>query len=70
MDNNLKDKLERAQIQRFVALKNAFAVIDAFAIPTLDPYTFGKYEDVRKSLMESYGDGIEEDDTKFYTLKR
>lgn len=70
MDNNLKDKLERAQIQRFVALKNAFAALDAFAIPSLDPYTFSKYEDVRRELLRNYGEGIEDNDIQFYKLDR
>ena len=48
---------ELACNQRFLALKNAFVIIDAFANPSVDPETMENYEKLKKQLTERYEEG-------------
>lgn len=53
----VEPRYELACNQRFLALKNAFTIIDAFAIPSVDPETMENYEKLKKQLMERYEEG-------------
>lgn len=63
----MDEKLKRAQLQRFVALVNAFATIDAFAIPSLNPDLDEKYREVKKNLLLNYAEGIDPKELDQYT---
>lgn len=64
----MKHELKRAQIQRFIALQNAFKTIDAFAIPSLTPEESKKYDSIKESLLSNYSKGITLKYTKEYHL--
>lgn len=49
-----KERLKRSRHQRLVGLKNAFSTIDCFAIHSLSPDLYNKYEEVKKSLINNY----------------
>lgn len=53
----VEPRYELACNQRFLALKNAFTIIDAFAIPSVDTETMENYEKLKKQLMERYEEG-------------
>lgn len=59
-------KLKRSNIQRVIALENAFNILDAFVIPSADPDTLEKYEEVKKYLLDMYSVGISDLDKKGY----
>lgn len=49
-----KQRLQRARKQRYVGLKNAFNIVQAFAEPSLPPVLFEKYEQVKEYLLKQY----------------
>lgn len=59
-------KHERATIQRYISLENAFGTVDAFAIPSANPDILEKYEEVKKYLLEMYQGNITESDINNY----
>lgn len=63
----MEKELKRAQVQRIIGLSNAFRTIDAFALPTLDPKLYEKYEEVKNHLLKIYNDGLDDyEDIKPY----
>lgn len=50
----MKKQLKQAKKQRLIALKLALKTIDCFSIPSLPPDLYGKYEDVKESLIKNY----------------
>lgn len=64
----MEAKLKRAQVQRLHGLINAMKTMDAFAICSLPPDMYSKYDDVKNELLRNYSDGITEDDLNDYTL--
>lgn len=56
----IHDAYQRATNQRYLALKNAFETIHIFAIHSLDPELFEKYEEVKNELLSIYVDDCDE----------
>ena len=46
--------LQRANAQRFLALKHALETIYAFAIPSLSPRKFDNLREIEKDLLDKY----------------
>lgn len=56
----IHDAYQRATNQRYLALKNAFETIHIFAIHSLNPELFEKYEEVKDKLLTVYGNDCDE----------
>ena len=50
----MKEQLKQAKKQRLIALKNAFKIIDEFAIPSLSPDKMFSYTDIKDDLINNY----------------
>ena len=50
----MKEELKRAKCQRHIALENAFNIIDAFAIPSLNPDQFNDYTDIKEGAIKGF----------------
>jgi len=49
------EALKLARKQRFKSLQNALDTVKEFAIPSLNPEQFQKFEDVEQDLLSNYG---------------
>ncbi len=65
----MNEELKRAKIQRLHGLINAMKTMDAFAVCSLSPDVFSKYEDVKKELLEMYSDKLTEEDLESLSLE-
>lgn len=50
----MNERLKLAEHQRFAALKNALETVDEFAIPSTDPETYTRWDDMRNYLLKLY----------------
>jgi hypothetical protein len=61
-----EERLNRSDIQRFIALENSFKTIDAFIIPSASPDILDKYEDIKEYLLKIYTKEINPGDLNNY----
>ena len=66
--NNHKYLINRANAQRLVALKNAFKIVDAFEIPSMNPEDDENYEKIKKELISNYSENVDESEINKYIL--
>src|SRR5438128_12544268 len=53
-DDQLKRAYDRADQQRFLALKKALEEVDLYAAPIFDPEKYEQFDEMRKYLLEHY----------------
>ena len=55
----MNEELQRSKEQRYLALENAFATIDAFVIPSTDPRIANNYDELKEGLLATYSEGLD-----------
>lgn len=57
--DKLYHPLERARMQRFESLNNAFATLDQFVNPSVNPEMGEHYDELKVYLLNVYSEGVE-----------